>query len=43
MMKPVSGARDLLQFGLLEMGEQASGLGVGKEAFVCPTSAGLDR
>ena len=36
MMKPVSGTRDLLEFGLLEMGEQASGLGVGKKAFAAP-------
>ena len=29
MMKPVSGARNLFQFGSLEMREQAGGLGVG--------------
>ncbi len=42
MMKPVTGARDLLQFGLLEMRQQAGGLGVGKKARR-PTSTGSDR
>ena len=36
MMKPMSSACELLQFGLLEMREQARGLGIGQKAFVAP-------
>ena len=36
MMKPVSSARDLLQFGMLEMREQAGGFRVRKKAFGAP-------
>src|SRR6478736_1635629 len=40
MMEPVSGARDLLQLGLLEMHQQAGSLGIGKKAFFAPYQQG---
>ena len=44
MMQPVTGTRDFLQLGLLEMlVQQAGGFGIGKIAFVAPHQKDWDR